>query len=512
MMRRARISPGEGMPDLDAAWRIGAVALWLGWILLLPSVRFAEAGEDPLHHGGAVPTERLNVLLLVIDTLRYDHMGCYGYDRPTTPNMDRLAARSLVFDNAYAQSPWTKTSVATLLTGLYPYRHGVFSEGGEESVLPPSALSLAETLRDHGYRTIAISGNPHVSRPSGFDQGFDSFSSISNWPEDNNTWEVAEATLHSLEGLDPDRGNFLYVHFLDPHDPWVSPGDCGAFLGGLSSGKPAVRAGNAYVLSGEYEIEEELPTGKMPRAHDLGAEDLEYLHGLYDCEISLVDQQIGRILEYLQEKKWSERTLVVLCSDHGEEFLEHGMLRHGYQLFGEAVRVPLIIHLPGAEVAGRRSELVELVDIAPTVLSFLGFSDKTAELDGSILPGVPGVSPSSSQVAPRTRSERVSTAFGLTRFREQNQAYVVSGMTKLIWDFRTGEGKLYDLRVDPPEHEPTETVESARGRELFQMLEGWMAQGLKAALVRGGTVLEMDEETKQRLRALGYVEETPKRP
>ncbi|MCP4655824.1 MAG: sulfatase [bacterium] len=496
------------MRGLDAAWRIGAVALLFGLIPFFPDVRSAEAGEDPPHRVAATHAERLNVLLIVIDTLRYDHMGCYGYDRRTTPNMDRLAARSLVFDNAYAQSPWTKTSVATLLTGLYPYRHGVFSEGGEESVLSQSALSLAEILRDNGYRTVGISGNPHVSRRSGLGQGFDSFSSISKWPEENNTREVAEATLQSLEGLDPGRGSFLYVHFLDPHDPWASPGECGAFLDGLSTRKPAVRAGNAYVLSGEHEIEEELPTGKMPRAHELGDEELEYLFGLYDCEISLVDQEIGRILEYLKEKKWSERTLVVICSDHGEEFLEHGMLRHGYQLFGEAVRVPLILHLPGAEVAGRRSEPVELVDIAPTVLSLLGFSEETAELDGLALPGVPGLSRNSS----RAGSERASTAFGVTRFRKQNQAYVVSGDTKLIWDFQAGEGRLYDLRVDRPEREPAEAVESPLGRKLLQMLEGWIAQGLATALVRDGKAPEMDEETKQRLRALGYVEEAPERP
>jgi len=472
-------------------------SLLIGLAPLSPAAPPPERHENPSHRVAATRVERENVLLIVIDTLRPDHMGCYGYDRQTTPNIDRLAARSLVFDNAYASSSWTRTSVASLLTGLDPYRHGVFSEGGEESILYPSAVSLAEVLRENGYRTAGISGNPHVSRESGFDQGFDSFLSIGKWPQENNTREVAEAALRSLRGLDPAQGNFLYIHFLDPHDPWVSPEDCGSFLAGLSVRQPAVLAGNAYVLSGEFEIEQELSSGRLPRARELSAEELDYLRGLYDCEISLVDREIGRIMKYLEQARWSERTIVILCSDHGEEFGEHGMLRHGYQLFGETVRVPLVLYLPGRDVAGRRSEAVELVDVAPTVLSLVGLSGETEGLDGVVLPGVR---------TPQAARREAPTAFGVTRFRKRNHAYVVSGTMKLIWDFQAGAGKLYDLGADPREREPREPVESPWGRKLLPRLERWMVEGLAAALPRDATAGEMDEETKQLLRALGYVE------
>ncbi len=439
---------------------------------------------------------RPSVFLFLIDTLRPDHMGCYGYDKVITPNIDRLAARSVVYEQAHSQSPWTKTAVASLLTGLHPHRHGVYSEHGAAGTLPQAAVTIAEILHQQGYRTVGVSGNPHVSRRSGFDQGFDSYTTIGAWPQTNNTREVTEKTLEAVAATDPGTPAFFYVHFLDPHDPWANPEGCTEHVAGLQVTNEAVLAGNGYVLSGEWPIRKQLASGKQPEPAAMSDDEVAYLLGLYDCEISQVDRHLGRVLLLMQRRGLLDDSIIIICSDHGEEFLEHGMLRHGYQLFGETVRVPLIISLPGERRGRRITEVVELTSVVPSLLAQLGLEPPPG-LDGGLLPGLP-----------RSAAAQHGSAFGITRFRAQDKAYLLQGDGKLIWDLQHHRGSLFDLDTDRAEQHPLSPQESPLGQSMLQQLHAWIEDTSAAALPRDDDKpeTENDDDMKEQLQALGYIE------
>jgi arylsulfatase A-like enzyme len=443
------------------------------------------------------PRSQPYIFLIVVDTLRPDHLGSYGNTVGVTPNLDRFAAEAAVFERAYAQSSWTKSSVASLLTGLYPQRHGVVGEGSLDGVLSSAATTLAEVLGEHGYETFAMSANPLITGYSGFQQGFDSFAEVRAWlrhSADETTVEVRK----TLEEVKNAERAFIYIHYLDPHDPWENLPRCGAFLEGLEA-DPEVRKGFPYLISGESEIEDELGSGRLPVPRPLSADELAYLRGLYDCELERVDEELGRVFDRIRELGLWDRSAVVVTSDHGEEFLEHGMLRHGYQLYEETVRVPLMVRIP--ELAGegfRSSEVVELVDVFPTVLSLAGIDSLKAGLDGTFL-----------RLDRRRRpGDSGGQAFGATGFRRRDLVYLIDGSHKLIWDFTTESGRLFNLAEDPGEQQAVEPEGDSRGRLLLKEMNRRLraAATTRLAPPQPDELPVMSQEEKNRLRALGYLQ------
>ena len=332
-----------------------ALPVLAGAVLLAPCARTAPE-----------PPRFANLVLVVIDTLRSDHLAAYGYDRPTAPFLDRLASEGIRLQGSAASS-WTKPSVATLLTGLHPQRHQANTRAAR---LPAALPFLPEILRRHGYSTLGYTGNWFTGPSFGFDRGFDRFLEV--WPPEplraamyrnpaspdkpHASW-ATDSALDLVAGVRSPF--FLSVHYLDPHDPYTPPAAWGR--------EPA--APGDFVQPGDLQ----------PWTAE--REQIDQLIDQYDAVIREVDGEVRRLLEGLGAGSLLERTLVVVTSDHGEEFLEHGNLTHGKTLFEEVLQVPLLFWSDeGVEPRGWEAPFHH-VDLLPTVLQALGL-EVPADLDG----------------------------------------------------------------------------------------------------------------------------------
>ncbi len=328
-------------------------------------------------NGGSAVEERPNVLLICIDALRADRLGAYGARNGPTPALDSLAGRAVVFKRAYSVASWTKPAVPSLLTGLYPAQHGVMESASRGSdLLPERVETLAEQLGQDGYRTAAFVENEHLRKRYGrLDQGFEYYAE-----EAGNAPSLAHRFLNWLTRTDGSEPFFAYLHFLDPHWPYT-PDDASSQLGldpelRFKQDLWALRAEHWWLLR------ERVAAGKL----SLPDQDVEALRELYDGEVFATDSVIGRLLEWLDADGVFKDTLVIVTSDHGEGFLEHGRLDHGYGLYEELLRVPLIMRFPGDRFAGSEvGGLVQIVDVVPTVLDYLGLSAHSAVFGRSLL-------------------------------------------------------------------------------------------------------------------------------
>lgn len=354
------------------------IILSLSLLLCLKSSGQDEAKRRPL-----------DIVLITIDTLRPDHLSCYGYSRPTSPNIDRLAKDGVLFKYALATSSWTASSVASMLTSLHTAEHGVRNgiyqvetkKTVYQEVLIDDHYTLAEALKEMGYATFGIASNLHLTSEAGFAQGFDRYVAL--------PFEEADAVNASLEKwrkeLAEKRPFFLWVHYIDPHweyharKPWSDLYD------------PDYK-GPEEELYDTYN-----PLMIRRELHPLifgDKEILRHLQALYDSEINYVDERVGRLLAMLP-KEAQEQALIVLTSDHGEGFLEHGLLEHSHSLYEEVTRVPLIMRFP-SYVQVKNSvvtEPVSIIDIMPTLLSFLGQRPMPSLRGKSLLDSILGGNP-----------------------------------------------------------------------------------------------------------------------
>lgn len=304
-----------------------------------------------------------NVLIVCVDALRPDHLGVYGAPAGVSPNIDHLATEAVVFDRAFSVASWTKPSVASLLTGLYPSQHRVLraSRSGVD-VLPDDVPTLAERMAGAGYRTAAFVDNDHLRRrTSHLDRGFQTFVE-----EVEGAAPLTNRFLDWLEEAD-ERPFFAYLHILDPHWPYTPEGRFGERA---LEPRERLRIAEWGLRTAHWWLLRERVNRGRAR---LDAEDLATLEKLYDGEISATDAVLGRMLRLLRQDGVLDHTLLVLTADHGEGFLEHGRLDHGWGLYEELLHVPLIVRYPGGTNGGRRiPTLVQTVDVAPTVLEAAG--------------------------------------------------------------------------------------------------------------------------------------------
>ncbi len=456
--------------------------------------------------GCAGPPPPDNVVVLLVDTLRADHLGCYGYERDTSPNLDRLASEGVLFENAIAQSSWTSPSVASLFTSLYPSAHGVVRFS---SKLGTNAPTLAQEMTARGRTTGGVSANiAFIRADRGFALGFSHFELaerragpgdelekiLRRAPE-----EAAAVTDRGLAFIDQAtaRPFFLYLHYLDPHSPYdAPPPHRDRFLDDAQKSARPRFFGEAGMVSAS-------------------AADLPTLTALYDGEISYTDAEIGRFLDGLRERGLLERTVVVVTSDHGEELLDHGGFTHGSTLYREVVRVPLLVRMPEMAAAGRRvADVVELVDVGPTLLELVGPPDArktegqslaamlrpTALLEriglgspsGTV--GATGYSELSSRMKKEAKPSRHERAL-----RRAGRSYLVSA---------SGERELYDDVADPREQHDLAAAEPDTARDLARRIEALAASSAGSAAQSGsGSEDEsMSEADRERLKALGYLQ------
>jgi len=311
-----------------------------------------------------------NIILVSLDTLRADHMGCYGYHRDTTPNIDKLAEKSIIFDQFYAQSHNTIVSHATMFSSLYPMVHVVTPK----TSLQEKIKTLAEYFQDAGYATAAFTAHSWLSEKMGFNQGFESLKSQQSISaEDNNK------LINPWLEKNRKRKFFLFLHYFDVHsDPNGQPYETGSEFD-----KKFTRD-----YAGVFTRLDDNMIGReflVERSAELGREDLEYVVALYDGGIAYTDYYVGKVLEILETLQLLDKTIIIITSDHGEAFGEHGKFFH-QQLYKEDVHVPFIIRIPGQQYQERIPSRVGIIDIMPTMLDMANIP-YSEELQGeSLLP------------------------------------------------------------------------------------------------------------------------------
>jgi arylsulfatase A-like enzyme len=454
----------------------------------------ADAAEAEPQVAKAPP--RPNILIYLVDTLRADHLGAYGYELDTSPRIDALAADGVLFENARAQTSWTRTAVVSLFTGLLPQVHGV---NRRADALAPSVKTLADRLSEHGYRTAGILTNGNVSENFGLQQGFDEY--IQLW-ERNDHWSFHQLSDRVNQRVfrwfdarqenirrDPtnDHPFLLYVHTTDPHGPYTPPEPFySRFAAGVDKVVGQIR--NVHDISAGRKV---APPGT--------AEDWIRL---YDGEIAFNDHNFGLLLDDLKARGLYDSTLIVLTSDHGEEFFEHGGWEHGKTLYDEQLLIPLIVKPPadwGIAPGQRITAPAHQVDILPTLLDALGI-DPGDELDGrSLLPLL--------KDAPE-ESSPASLAY--LELGEHHKESVVEHGFKLIRDLhrvRSGDrGMLFDLGQDPGEQVDRNHAESFRWGQLRQVLEALHFDLRRRSRGIDPEEAEIDEALRERLEALGYTD------
>ncbi|MEM7307817.1 MAG: sulfatase [Planctomycetota bacterium] len=426
-----------------------------------------EAADEP-RDARPVP-----VLLYDIDTLRADHLGCYGGEGGLTPHLDAFARDAVVFRAARASSSWTRPAVGSLFTGRYPPEHGA-TDGLQ--ALPPAAETLAELLGRAGYRTGAVVTNANVSQRFGFQQGFASFDYLREDLSDPRVHQPAslvhERALAFLRAGPAATPVFLYVHPCDPHGPYAPPDD----------ERERFAAGVAAPEVGSFENLRALNRGEV----EVTASLTDDLRALYAAEVAYTDAQFGALVAGLRELGLYDRMLLVVTADHGEEFGEHGRFEHGKTLYEEQLRVPLIVKLPGARAGGTERGVAEHVDVLPTVLGELGLA----------LPrGVAG----RDLFGPGAERERTQLAF-LDHDGHRVRS-VVRGDDKLLHTpDEEPAWRLFDLAADPGE-----TRDLAAERPVAA---GYLRAALRARMAAlappAAESVELDPEMEATLRSLGY--------
>ncbi len=504
-------------------------ALLIGWLLFGGGILYSvgSAAWNAAHsrvQWTAAPAEKLpNIAIIVIDNLRADHVSAYGYKRPTSPNLDRIAAEGIRFEHAVSTSNYTAPPHASLLTGRFPTEHGLGESNGR--TLASWNTTLAELLSKKGYATLGVVSNPQLSSVFQFGQGFDVYDdSVGNvrasimWlcrtpgfavffpsrrqhfafrtelrrrfnfprpPSGDLTNEVVLRYLRQVVG----RPWFLFANYVDPHFPWTPPED---FKGAFempeedyltpAEGSRLMQRFAAVLADHQH---------RLPK--DFTQREIDYCLAKYDREIEYLDQELQRLFDFLKEKGELDNTLLIITADHGEHFGEEGLLYHGNSLLSELVDVPLIIRYPPLiPHPGTVSNVVSLVDVPATVVDFAHVTPPDPLSGHSLLPYF--------QQEPGFQSKTVVVS------EWQGKRVLVQGKIRAYFD---GDVLLSAELGDAPagQHKPTPAADLPPeiAGSLEQAMQDWLRDHGQLA---GESIesVEMDENLKARLRALGYVD------
>jgi arylsulfatase A-like enzyme len=431
--------------------------------------------------------------LISLDTLRPDHLSCYGHERETSPAIDALADRGVRFTDASSAAPWTLPSHVTMFTGLYPSHHGVKDYSNR---LPQESVTLAEILREHGFQTFAVINTWNIADPR-----YEIFQGFA--PEDvryireaasaagggqvilDTGAEVEQVARAFLEKRDASKPFFLLAHFYDAHTDFTPTSE------------------NRERFVSPYPGELDGTTGQLmevrARGLRLGEADLRFLREMYDAEIRGLDDILARFFAFLEEQGLVEDTLIVLTADHGEEFQEHGGLLHGRTQYEELLRVPLLFAGPGIPRGKVVDQPASLVDLLPTILGRLEIAPP-ARLDGIDL-------------APAWNGEMLPERL---LFGEADHNNVVDGQPvidikrmarlgheKLHLDRLTEQAQLFDLAQDPREQRDL----SASSPQRVEFLRYALTHFLDGAVPGKESGEELSPENLELLHELGYAGE-----
>jgi arylsulfatase A-like enzyme len=465
---------------LQSPWPYFAGALVLLVVLVASQIEI----EPPARPVGAAEQllelrsrDDVNVIFLLVDTLRADRLGAYGYARPTSPNLDQLAAGGILFERAHSQSSWTKTSMASLWTGTRPAVNGILES---QHVIPPEAVLPAEVFRQAGYRTAGIWRNGWVAPNFGFDQGFDFYvkpragRSRAQLQRGNPSTHLLQGTdedltTSAIEFLDNFRGRrfFLYLHYMDVH---------------------------------QYLYDDKAPSFGTSYSD------------IYDQSINWVDRLIGHLVEALIDRELLAKTLIVLAADHGEAFNEHGSEGHARNLYEEVIHVPLLLIPPFTIEGGVRvSEPVANIDVWPTALDLVGLELPHAE-GRSLVPlileaaGAP-VPAGGDGLHGRALFSQLNRGWGRPKTPSRPLIGVSRGGWQLFHDAeQPARDELYDRARDPGQRANLAAARPEEKAELTRLAQEYL-EGAASPWGVETPEVELNEMQLGQLRALGYVVE-----
>lgn len=438
-----------------------------------------------------------NVVIITIDALRADYLGCYGHKLPTSPVIDGIAQSGIRLTNGFSQAPHTHPAIASLMTGTYPFRHQ--SQIGHRS-LDLWNVTLAEVLQKQGYTTGAFVFNYWLSEALGFSQGFDEY----HYLDQQISNPSVEMDIEKWLLLNTDSPFFLWLHYLEPHAPYDPHTEyLDEFLPGYH--EPLYSFTNDMLLK------------KRNARELLSRNELTYIQACYESEIRYVDASIGRVLDILERLQIKDNTLLIILADHGEEFQEHGSLGHDHSLYNELLQVPIILCASGVIPENTEmSSIVQTIDIFPSIVDILGIPRQPTVQGKTFFSGSIAENPSGFAYAQRYFIEPTSH---LVSFINPPWKMILNVDNIKEGDFnhwapneKNSRVRLYNLNQDPNEKKDVARKHPKIVIELIDRIRRLLVDNHHGPELsrRGNEVLgeatkdEIDETTKEKLRSLGY--------
>ncbi len=426
-----------------------------------------------------------NIVLITIDTLRADHLSCYGYERKTSPYIDAVAKEGIIFKNVVAPASWTAPSMVSLFTSTYPVNHGVIhglpfqeAKGLSQEVFSEKLIALPAMIKEKGYTTFGISSNHTLTAELGFARGFDYFRSVNWMPAD-----VINKLVYEWEDtIKKSNRFFLWVHYIDPHYhyrphlPWIEQ----------------------YIpdIPEQFEQVSRIPLHMLARNIKENPEMLSKVLALYDSEINYVDSYLGELIERFE---LDNNTLLIITSDHGEQFMEHGSVGHSIALHKEELHVPLIIKFPEASKKGSVERQVSLVDIMPTILQLLNIDPPEQTAGKPLL--------ENSGIPARLKKLLSGRQASVYHFAELDSHAILKAVSvppwKYIYGYQTQSGALYNTASDPFELINLADKHPDRAAALKEQLFSWVSQA--KTYPPKSHAIELSPGEREKLEALGYL-------
>ena len=424
-----------------------------------------------------------NIIFILIDALRADHLGCYGYHLPTSPDIDELARSGTIFLNAYTASPFTVTSLASMFTGLYPWEHGVIFV--YDLHMDENLITLAEVLQKAGYQTVGFSAVYFLPTELGLSQGFElSDETCASSFFFGDAQCLTDQVIKWLE-QEASPPFFLYIHYVSTHAPYRAP----EFYQKLFSAgikKPKGEVGKGEILRfGKHRRWYQLPRSPTE-------EELKWLISQYDGEIRYANDQIARLLKYLRIKGIYEKSLFLITADHGEAFFEHKKMDHTEELHRQVARIPLILAGPGIPSGKRIPQVVRTIDFAPTLLDYLGLAGLPQARGKSFIPLLKGVESES----------RPALSIRFLNRKKFQLSLIVHPYQLLFYQPKKKKIELYRIDRDPAEKNNLALQEKELVEELFKLVPDYETVLSRKKI----QPLTYSPETLKRLKSLGYME------
>lgn len=498
---------------------LAAAAYWIGAGVAASPAAASEApagaplqraGQPGAAHGGSHTSDasasQVNIVIFLIDTLRADRLGVYGYQRPTSPRIDALAGEAVVFEQAYAPAPWTLPTVVSLMTSRFPVEHRTLND---QHVLNDALEPLAQRLKRLGYTTLGLYANAYAGADYGLERGFDALK-----------FSLRNGDRHVAALLDehPGRPFFLYVHNTEPHTPHAfAPPHTDGFRDVPEQRRLEIQTHYVkYRRQTRVDFHKGRPRGTTDntRAQQrelaaLTAMKEDYSE-LYDAAVRLADTLLGSVVDLLKERGLWDDTLFIVLSDHGEEMNEHGGWLHDQSVYEELMHVPLVMHLPRGQHAGRRvPTVVSLVDVLPTIFDCLGAPQLAQDARGrSLLPLLDGQSPPDADdfCVPGMRLNRKKYYKPWKESRGDINIVVRRGPWKGIWNVEPQTLELYHLESDPGEQQDVSAANPELALAMRKFAQLWYEECESRALKPQRQKKPLDERTLENLRSLGYID------